>query len=142
LPAARRAAGPDAAGDPQVGAHAQDEEDETDEEGKALTMQARENWARIAGRVESWTPPKDAEGHGEMVVHVERVSDVKGEGGKAWPNLLEKAAGATLRVQVPGSAAAGLNVAEGAAVTVDVRRGRDAAVVFANPASLRIGKGD
>lgn len=102
-------------------------------------MQVKENWARVAGRVERWTPSGDAAGHGELVVRVERVTAVKGEGGRSWPNLLEKAEGDTLRVLVPGSAAAGLDVPAGAAVTVDVRRGREAAIVFANPDSLRIG---
>jgi hypothetical protein len=101
-------------------------------------MQVKENWSHVVGRVESWTPPKDAEGHGELVVRVERVSDVKGDGGKAWPNLLEKAEGTTLRVRVPGSAAAGLEVVEGSTVTVDVRRGREPGVVFANPEKIRI----
>jgi len=96
-------------------------------------MQVVENWSRIAGRVESWTPPKDADGHGELVVRVEKVSDVKGH-----PNLLEKAEGTTLRVRVPPSAASKIDPAEGAAVTVDVRRGRDAGVVFANPETLRV----
>ena len=46
-------------------------------------MQVRENWSHVVGRVEKWTPPKDADDHGELVVRVERVEDVKGEGGKA-----------------------------------------------------------
>ena len=101
-------------------------------------MQVKENWSRVVGRVEKWTPPKDADDHGELVVRVERVEDVMGEGGKPWPNLLEKAEGSTLRVQVPGSAAARLDVVEGAAATVDVRRGREAGVVFANPEKIRL----
>ncbi len=102
-------------------------------------MQVKENWSHVVGRVESWTPPKDADGHGELVVRVERVSDVKGESGKAWPNLLEKAEGTTLRVRVPGSAA-GPHVVEGATVTVDVRRGREPGIVFANPEKIHVGK--
>ena len=77
---------------------------------------------------------------GELIVRVERVADVKGEGGKPWPNLLDKAEGSTLRVQVPGSAAAGLDVADGDSITVDVRRGRAPGVVFANPEKIRVGK--
>ena len=101
-------------------------------------MQVVENWSRIAGRVESWTPPKDAEDHGELVVRVERVSDVKGEGGKAYPNLLEKADGTTLRVRVPPSAASKIDPAEGASVTMDVRRGREPGLAFANPETIRV----
>ena len=96
-------------------------------------MQVVENWSRIAGRVESWTPPKDAEDHGVLVVRVERVSDVKG-----YPNLLEKADGTALRVRVPPSAAAKLDPADGAAVTVDVRRGREPGIVFANPETISV----
>ena len=61
-------------------------------------------------------------------MRVERVGDVKGEGGKPWPNLLDKAEGSTLRVQVPGSAAAGLDVADGR-----VHHGRRAARPRARP---------
>jgi hypothetical protein len=104
-------------------------------------MQVKENWSRVVGHVEKWTAPAGRDAPGELVVRVERVGDVKGEGGKPWPNLLEKAEGSTLRVQVPGSAAADLDVAEGATVTVDVRRGREPGLVFANPETNRIRKG-
>jgi hypothetical protein len=104
-------------------------------------MQVKENWSRVTGQVETWTAPKAPGEPGELVVRVERVGDVPHEGGKVWPNLLDTAAGSTLRVQVPASAAAGLDVADGASVTVDVRRGRTAGLVFANPESLRIGGG-
>lgn len=102
-------------------------------------MQVKENWSRVTGQVEKWTAPDGADAPGELVVRVERVADVKDDGGKLWPNLLEKAVGSTLRVHVPGSAAAGLDAAEGASVTVDVRRGRTAGIVFANPETIRIG---
>jgi hypothetical protein len=127
-----------------------DEEDQTHEEGEAgeearveegretLTMQVRENWSHVVGRVETWTPPKDADDHGELVVRVERVEEVKEEAGKAYPNLMEKAEGTTLRVRVPASAAATLDVPDGASITVDVRRGREAGLVFANPEKIRI----
>jgi hypothetical protein len=101
-------------------------------------MQVKENWSHVVGRIEKWTAPKNPDEPGELVVRVERVADVKGEGGKPWPNLLEKAEGSTLRVQVAGSAAADLDVVEGASVTVDVRRGRESGVAFANPETLRI----
>jgi hypothetical protein len=104
-------------------------------------MQVRENWSHVVGRVEKWTPPDGAGGHGELVVRVERVSDVKGEGGEPWPNLLEKAEGSTLRVRVPGAAAADLDAEAGATATVDVRRGREPGLVFANPETIRIRKG-
>jgi hypothetical protein len=102
-------------------------------------MQVVENWSHVVGRVERWVPPKGADDHGELTVRVERVGDVKGEGGKAFPNLLGKAEGTTLRVRVPASAAATLEAPEGASVAVDVRRGREPGVVFANPERLRVG---
>ena len=101
-------------------------------------MQVRENWSHVVGRVEKWTPPKDADDHGELVVRVERVADVKGEGGKAYPNMLEKAEGTTLRVRVPASAAATLDAPEGASITLDVRRGREPGLAFANPEKIRL----
>ena len=104
-------------------------------------MQVKENWSRVVGRVEKWTAPKGADDHGELVIRVERVADVKGDDGRAWPNLLEDAEGTTLRVRVPATAATDLDPSEGASVAVDVRRGRDAGVVFANPEKIRITPG-
>jgi hypothetical protein len=103
-------------------------------------MQIVENWSHVVGRVEKWTPPKDADDHGELVVRVERVEGVKGEAGKAYPNLLEKAEGTTLRVRVPASAAKTLDAADGASIAVDVRRGREPGLAFANPEKIRLGK--
>ena len=103
-------------------------------------VQVRENWSHIVGCVESWTPPKDAEDHGELVLRVERVEDVPaGARGKAPPNMLAKAEGTVLRVRVPASAAAKLEAASGATVSADVRRGKDPGVVFAHPERIRIG---
>ena len=102
-------------------------------------MQVVENWSHVVGRVETWTPPKDADDYGELVIRVDRVEDVKGEGGKAWPNLMEKAEGTTLRVRVPASAAKTLDPADGALIAVDVRRVREPGVVYANPEKIRVG---
>jgi len=103
-------------------------------------MQVKENWSHVVGRVEKWTAPKGPDEPGELVVRVERVSDVKGEGGKPWPNMLDKAEGSTLRVHVPESAATGLDASEGDAITVDVRRGREPGIVFANPEKIHVGR--
>jgi len=102
-------------------------------------MQVVENWSHVVGRVETWTPPKDADDYGELVIRVDRVEDVKGEGGKAWPNLMEKAEGTTLRVRVPASAAKTLDAPEGASIALDVRRVREPGVVYANPEKIRVG---
>lgn len=102
-------------------------------------VQVRENWSHIVGCVESWTPPKDADDHGELVLRIERVEDVPaGAGGKAPPNMLAKAEGTTVRVRVPASAAAKIDPASGAAISVDVRRGKDPGVVFAHPKKIRV----
>jgi len=101
-------------------------------------MQVVENWSHVKGRVEQWTPPGDADDHGELVVRVEQVEDVKGDAGKAYPNLLEKAEGTTLRVRVPASAARTLDPSDGASIAVDVRRGREPGLVFAHPEKIRI----
>jgi hypothetical protein len=104
-------------------------------------MQVRENWSHVVGRVESWTPPSGDADHGELVVRVERVKPVAAEGGKSYPNMIEKAEGTTLRVRVPASAAAKLDPKAGATVAVDVRRGRDPNVVFAHPEKVTVGSG-
>lgn len=98
-------------------------------------MQVVENWSHVIGRVERWTAPKEAGGHGELIVHVERVEAVKG-----YRNLLEQAEGTRLRVRVPPSAAATLDPAAGASIAVDVRRGREQGLVFANPEKIRVGR--
>jgi hypothetical protein len=102
-------------------------------------VQVRENWSHVVGCVESWTPPKDAEDHGELVLKVERVEVVSAEaGGKAPPSMLAKAEGTTIRVRVPPSAAAKLDAAAGVTISLDVRRGRDPGVVFANPEKISV----
>jgi hypothetical protein len=99
-------------------------------------MQAIENWSRVTGRVVSWAPPAGDDQPGELVIDVERVEPVAREGGRTWPNRLEQAAGQRLRVRIPPSAAATLKARAGDAVSVNVRRGRDASVVFANPEAI------
>ena len=103
-------------------------------------MQIRENWSRLEGQVEKWTAPKAPGEPGELVVRVERVGEVKAEDGKPWPNLVKAAEGSTLRVQVPGSAAAALKIVDGATIAVDVRRGRASDLVFANADAIRLSR--
>ena len=101
-------------------------------------MQVVENWSRVTGRVVAWTPPTGDDEPGELVVDVDRVEPVARQGGKPWPNLLEKAEGQRLRVRVPPSAAKGLQAQAGVSIELSVRRGRDASVVFANPETIRL----
>ena len=102
-------------------------------------VQVRENWSHVTGCVESWTPPKDAEDYGELVLKIERVEKVTTTTrGRAFPNMLEKAEGTTIRVRIPPSAAAKLDPASGATVSADVRRGKDPGVVFAHPEKIRV----
>ena len=102
-------------------------------------VQVRENWSHVTGRVESWTPPKDAEDYGELVLKIERVDDVpSATRGRAHPNMLEKAEGTTVRVRVPASAASKLDPAAGATISADVRRGKAPGVVFAHPEKIRV----
>ena len=96
-------------------------------------MQVVENWSRVTGRIVSWTPPTGDDEPGELVVHVERVEPVKGH-----RHLLEKVEGTSLRVRVPPSAAATLDPAAGTSIALDVRRGREPGVVFANPEKIRL----
>lgn len=102
-------------------------------------MQVVENWSRVTGRVVSWTPPPDEAGAGELVVEVSRVEPVPRGGGQCWPNLLGNAVGRALRVRVPPSAAASLRAAPGAGIALDVRRGRDPDLVFANGETIAFG---
>jgi hypothetical protein len=96
-------------------------------------MQIRENWAHVVGRVERWTPPAGADDHGELVVRIERVKDVKG-----FPNLLQQEEGAMLQVRVPSSGARALEACSGVTVSLDVRRVKDPAVVYANPETIEV----
>ena len=105
-----------------------------------MTMQVKENWSHVVGRVEKWTPPQEADDHGELVVRVERVEDVKDDVGTAYPNLLAKAEATTLRVRVPASAARTLDASDGTSIAVDVRRGREPGLVFAHPEKIRLGR--
>jgi len=87
-------------------------------------MQIVENWSRVRGRVESWTPPS-AEAPGLLRVHVTHVAPVRTSGGRQFPNLLDESTGETVSVQVPQRAADALTVTVGKDIELDVRRGRN-----------------
>jgi len=98
--------------------------------------QISENWARIAGRVEAWDPPAQANGSGTLTVRVEKVSDIPRENGAAYANLLKGNEGRSLRIVIPAAIAARLKPKFDERVEFDVRRGRSSDHVFARPEPL------
>ncbi len=101
-------------------------------------MQIAENWSRICGRVEAWQPPRKAGDHGTLTIAVDRVEDVVSPDGSRHRNLLAAAAGSTVEVIVPASAAEGLEPQAGETAIIDVRSGRAPGRVFAHPARITL----
>ena len=96
-------------------------------------MQIVENWSRVTGRVEAWTPPSAAGGSGTLTMRVSRVAPVAREDGALYPSLLKGAEGRVLRIEVPAVTAGKLAPSPGDEVELDVRRGRSAEQLFAHP---------
>src|SRR5262245_1573802 len=101
-------------------------------------MQISENWSRIRGRVEAWQPPRKAGDPGTLTLVVDDVDDVVSPDGSRHRNLLADAAGTTVRVVVPASAAGRVQPQKGSTAVVDVRRGRSADKVFAHPEHITL----
>ena len=101
-------------------------------------MQIAENWSRIHGRVEAWQPPRKAGDPGTLTIVVERVDDVASPDGSRHRNLMADAAGTTVHVMVPASAATRVQPRKGSTAVVDVRRGRSADHVFAHPKHITL----
>lgn len=101
-------------------------------------MQIAENWSRIHGRVEGWQPPRQAGDHGTLTVAVDRVDDVVARNGAPHRNLLADAAGTTVDVIVPASAAQRLEPRTGATAVIDVRSGRSTERLFAHPGRISL----
>lgn len=100
-------------------------------------MEIVENWSKIVGTVDEWSPPAEANGPGTIVVRVQDVGSVV-RGGETYPNLLESSKGETVRVQVPDVDAHDLHLAPGSSIELEVRRGRSAAKIFSRPGTIRI----
>ena len=101
-------------------------------------MQIAENWSRIRGRVEAWQPPRKAGDLGTLTIAVEGVDDVASPDGSRHRNLLAHAAGTTVQVMVPASAATRVHPQKGSTAVVDVRRGKSPDRVFAHPEHITL----
>ena len=91
-----------------------------------------ENWARIAGQVEAWDPPAEADGMGTLTLRVEKVSDIPRQEGGTYKNLLKGTEGQSLRIQMPAAGSRGIPPID-ERLELDVRRGRSPDHVFARP---------
>ena len=107
-------------------------------EGVADNVQIAENWSRISGRVEAWQPPRKAGDPGTLTIVVERVDDVDSPDGSRHRNLLADAAGTTVHVTVPASAATRVEPRKGSTAVLHVRRGRSPDRVFAHPEHITL----
>ncbi|MGH9142810.1 MAG: hypothetical protein ACRD2I_16890 [Vicinamibacterales bacterium] len=102
-------------------------------------MQIVENWSRIRGRVEAWQPPRKAGESGVLTIAVADVEDVPSpDGSDHHRNLLTEAAGKTVHVVVPASAAQHIAARKGSTAVVRVRRGPSTERVFAHPDHITV----
>jgi len=101
-------------------------------------VQIAENWSRIHGRVAAWQPPRKAGDPGTLTLVVERVDDVTSADGSRHRNLMSDAAGRTVEVMIPASAASGVRPRKGSIAVVDVRRGNAPDRVFAHPEHIKL----
>jgi hypothetical protein len=95
-----------------------------------------ENWSRITGCVESWTPPDRSDGPGSLDVRVERVDEVVRPAGHVYANLLAGCEGRVVQIEVPAVVACSLDIRAGDRIQVQVRRGRSPERLFARPGSV------
>lgn len=101
-------------------------------------MQIAENWSRIRGRVTAWHPPRKKGEAGTLTIAVSGVEDVVSHDGSRHRNMLADAAGKTMRVVVPASAAAHIQARKGSTAVVDVRRAESPDRVFAHPDHITV----
>ena len=76
-----------------------------------------ENWSEIWGEVQGLSPSADLGGFSEVDVLVQQVQPVDD-----YPNLLEGAAGSTLKVLFPEDLAAALDLCQGCGIHCRVRK--------------------
>jgi len=101
-------------------------------------VQIVENWSRIRGRVVAWQPPRKAGESGTLTIAVDDVESVASRDGSAHRNLLADAAGRTVHVTVPASAAGHVKARPGATAVVEVRRGPSKDRLFAHPERIAV----
>ena len=101
-------------------------------------MQIAENWSRIRGRVEAWQAPRKTGESGTLTMIVDGVEDVASRDGTRHRNLMADAAGKTVHVIVPASAATHIQAKKGAIAVVEVRRGQSPERVFAHPERITL----
>jgi hypothetical protein len=101
-------------------------------------VQIAENWSRIRGRVTAWHPPRHAGESGTLTIAVDAVEDVVSRDGSRQRNLLADAAGTTVDVVVPASAARQIVADKGSTAVLDVRRGASATRLFAHPERISV----
>jgi hypothetical protein len=101
-------------------------------------VQIAENWSRIRGRVEAWQPPRRPGESGTLTIAVDGVESVASRDGSHHRNLLADAAGQTVQVIIPGSAAKDVRARKGAMAVVEVRRGQSPGRVFAHPERITL----
>jgi hypothetical protein len=101
-------------------------------------VQVAENWSRIHGRVEAWQPPQKPGDSGTLTIAVDHVDEVVSQDGSRHRNLLGDAAGTTVHVIVPASAAQHVEARQGSTAIVDVRRGTSPERVFAHPERITL----
>jgi hypothetical protein len=101
-------------------------------------VQIIENWSRIRGRVEGWQPPRSPGDAGTLTIAVDDVENVAAADGTHHPNLLADAAGKTVRVIVPASAAQTVRPQTGTTAVVEVRRGQSPDHLFAHPEHITL----
>lgn len=101
-------------------------------------MQIAENWSRIRGRVETWQPPRKRGDPGVLTIAVHDVEEVVSRDGSHHRNLLADAAGRTVEVIVPASAARSVRARSGSSAIVEVRRGRSPERLFAHPERITV----
>jgi hypothetical protein len=88
--------------------------------------------------VKAWQPPRKAGEPGTLTIVVADVENVTSRDGSDHRNLLNDAAGRTVQVIVPASAARRLRARPGATAVVEVRRGRSPERLFAHPERITL----